>query len=133
MNPSAHVTATEPLVHFQGDLASFNHNAKEALLAMEMEIRRAESFLDDQMKYWQAYQRKAEDKVFQAKNELARRKMMRISDRPPDCTEQEEALQKAEARLEYVEEKLAATQRWVREWPEAVREYLGPARQLGSV
>jgi hypothetical protein len=133
MNPSAHVTATEPLVHFQGDLASFSHEAKEALLAVEMEIQRAEGFIDDQLKYWQAYVRKAEDRVFQAKSELARRKMMRIGDRPLDCTEQEEALQKAEARLEYAEEKLAATKRWAREWPEAVREYLGPARQLTSV
>lgn len=132
MNPSAHVTATEPLVHFQGDLAKFNHDAKEALLAVEMEVQRAEGFIEDQMKYWSAYVRKAEDQVYQAKNELARRKIMKIGDRSPDCTEQEKAYKKALARLEYAEEKLANVKRWSREWPEAVREYLGPARQLSS-
>ena len=133
MNPSAHVTATQPLIHFQGDLASFKHEAQEALLAVEMEIQRAEGFIDDQLKYWTAYVRKAEDMVFQTKNELARRKMMRIGDRPQDCTEQEKAYKKALARLEFAEEKLATTKRWQREWPEAVREYLGPGRQLGSI
>lgn len=132
MNTSAHVTATESLVNFQGDLAGFSHEAKEALLAVEMEIQRAESFLADQVKLWQAAHRKAEDRFFQAKQELARRKMMRIGDRKPDCTEQEQAVKKAQAHLEFVEDKLNATMRWKREWPEAVREYLGPSRQLSS-
>jgi hypothetical protein len=100
------------------------------LLGADFEIQRGDSFLDEQVKHWTAMVRKAEDLLFQAKTELARRKMMRIGDRPPDTTEQEEAFKKAQARLEICEEKLAATKKWQRAWPEAVREYQGPARQL---
>src|SRR5262249_41591649 len=98
-----------------------------------MEIRRVENWLDDQRKYWTRTAQECEDQVFQAKQELARRRMMRIGDRPPDTTEQEEILRRAQARLEYAEDKLEHTKRWLRQFPEHVIECEGPLNMLTGI
>jgi hypothetical protein len=130
MGPSANVTTTTALIDFRATLCTFADQAKDALGMIDMEIRRAFAFLDEQVHHWTAAVRHAEDKVIQAKTELARRKMMRIGDRPPDTTEQEEELIKARQRLELCEEKLDTTKRWLRNLPEELKEYEGPARRL---
>jgi hypothetical protein len=133
MGPFARVESLESLIELKAALCVFTAEAKEALSSVEMEIQRSVAWLDEQLKQWQAEVRRGEDAVFQAKNELVRRKMMRIGDRPPDCSEQEEALERARVRLEHAEEQVEKTRRWQRELPEAVITYEGPARQLGGV
>ena len=127
---SARVRSIEALADLKSALCTFAAEAKEALSSVAMDIRRAQSWLDDQMKFWGATVRKCQDDLFQAKQELSRRKMMRIGDRPLDCTEQEEAFQLAKERLAYAEDKLETTRRWLRQLPEAVIDYDGPANQL---
>src|SRR5262245_33596148 len=126
----ARVRSLDALIDLKASLCTFAADAKEALSAVAMEIRRVENWLDDQRKYWTRIVKECEDEVFQAKQELARRKMMRISDRPPDTTEQEETLRRAQARLEHAEEKLERTQRWLRQFPENVIECEGPLNLL---
>jgi DNA repair exonuclease SbcCD ATPase subunit len=128
MNPSAHVTSIEGMADFQAALLTFTEKAKDALTSVELELRRLVDWIDDQAKHWQSEIRQAENAVFEAKNELARKKMMRISDRPPDTTDQEKALRKAQARLAYAEEKRDNTRKWLRQLPDAVEEYDGVAR-----
>ncbi|MCI0380383.1 MAG: hypothetical protein L0215_22590 [Gemmataceae bacterium] len=130
MNPSANVQAISALSDFRAALINFSDQAKQALSMLDMDIRRTFDFLDEQLGRWQAAARKAEDGVFQAKTELARRKMMKIGDRTPDTSEQEETLAHAKARLEFAQEKLAATQRWLRDLPNELIDYQGPSRQL---
>lgn len=133
MHAAAHVSSLEALVAWKADLCTFTQKAKEALSSVEMEIQRTLDWLDNQKTFWQAAVRRGEDEVFQAKNELARRRMMRIGDRPPDCTEQEQALKKALARLEYAQDRLEKTRSWLRTLPDQVQEYHGPSRQLQGV
>ncbi|MBI3407116.1 MAG: hypothetical protein HY040_02015 [Planctomycetes bacterium] len=130
MNPSANVLATATLVDFRAALCTFADHAKDALGMLDMDIRRARDWLEDQKSFWQKAVRQAEDRLFQAKSELTRRRMMRIADRPPDCTEQEEALEKARRRLEIAQERLANCRRWQRALPEALIDYEGPSNQL---
>ena len=59
--------------------------------------------------------------------------MMRIGGRAPDTTEQEVALAKATQRLDYAEEKRSATRRWLRDLPEAIREFEGQATPFRNV
>ena len=59
--------------------------------------------------------------------------MMRIGDRAPDTTEQEKALQLAQARLAHAEDKVENCRRWLRLLPEAIIDYEGPARQLSGI
>jgi chromosome segregation ATPase len=127
---TAHVRSIEALADFKAALCTFAAGAKEAISAAAMEIRRAQNWLDEQHEHWLATVRKCEEDVFQAKQELSRRRMMRIGDRPPDCTEQEEAFELARARLEFAEEKLEQTRTWLRKLPEALIDYDGPVNQL---
>ena len=68
--------------------------------------------------------------VIQAKIELNQLRNQRIGDRRPDTTFQEKVLRRAQAKLEFAEEKLAATKRWQRDLPHELMNYEGPARQL---
>ncbi len=133
MNPAANVYTSATLVEFRAALCTFTDHAKDALGMLQLEIRHAQDWLEDQKKNWQLAVRRAEDDVFQAKAELSRRRMMRIGDREPDCTEQEKALAIAKHRLEYAQEKLASCRRWQRALPEALNDYLGPANQLTAL
>ncbi len=124
---SAQVHSLERLIEFQAALATYTQQAREALCSIEMELRRARDWLEERLEMWQAAVRRAEEEVFKARQELARRRMMRIGDRPADTTEQEIALAKAQQRLHHAEDKRAACRRWLRDLPEAVNEYQGHA------
>jgi DNA repair exonuclease SbcCD ATPase subunit len=130
---AARVTSIPILADLRAALVTFTAEARDALGAAEMEIRRTFEWLDEQLKYWVHEVRRAEDAVFEAQQELARRKLMRVGDRPPDCTEQEKALRKARARLEHAQQQRDKTRTWLRELPTAVNEYEGPARRLGNL
>jgi hypothetical protein len=130
---AAQVQSLEKLIDFQASLATYAHQAKEALSSMEMEIRRAQEWLEDRLQFWQVEVRRAEEEVFKARQELARRRLIRIGDRPADTTEQEIALAKATHRLQHAEEKRTACRRWLRDLPEAVAEYQARAINYQTV
>jgi hypothetical protein len=124
---SAQVQSLQKLIDFQASLATFSQRVKEALTSNAVEIRRAQEWLQEQLNAWQVEVRRAEEAVFNAKQELARKRMMRFGDRPADTTDQEIALAKARQRLAHAEEKRDATRRWIRDLPEAISEYDGQA------
>ena len=82
---------------------------------------------------WKGEIRRAEDAVIQAKAELTRRRMIKFNDRPPDTTEQEKQLRKAQARLAHAEDKRDNTKRWIRDLPDAIEEYDGQARPFNDM
>jgi hypothetical protein len=125
---AAQVHAVQRLADFKASLQTFTHKAKDAMSGNAMEIRRSLDWLDAQLGLWKAEIRRAEEAVFQAKQELARRKMMKTGDRPVDTTFQEKELRKAQARLAHAEERRDNTKRWLRELPDAIEEYDGLAR-----
>jgi hypothetical protein len=133
MNGSANVTAIEALSELRAALCTFGEKSAEALATADAEIRRTVDWLEDQYKYWTHEVRRCEDWVFQARTELNRRRMLKIGDRPPDCTEQEEELQKARMALEHAEDQVQRTRRWERLWQEAIIEYRGPVGQLKTL
>ena len=124
---AAQVHSLEKLIDFQAALATYAHHAKEALTSVEMEIRRAQDWLEERLESWHAEVRRLEEEVFKAKQELARRRLIRVGDRPADTTEQEINLAKAQARLDHAQEKQAACRRWLRDLPDAINEYQGHA------
>ena len=124
---SAQVQSLERLLDFQASLATFAHHAKEALCSIEMDIRRAQDWLEERQQFWHAEVRRAEEEVFKAKQELARRRLIRVGDRPADTTEQEINLARAMHRLNHAEKKRSACRRWLRDLPEALAEYQGRA------
>jgi hypothetical protein len=125
---AAQVHAIERLADFKSALICFAERARDAMSGNAMEIRRSGDWLEGQLGLWKAEQRRAEEVVVKARNELSRKKMMRIGDRPPDTTEEEKALRKAQARLAFIEERRESTVSWIRQLPDAVEEYDGQAR-----
>jgi hypothetical protein len=130
MSGSANVSSIESLGQLRAALCTFGEKAAEAVLAADAEIQRTVDWLDDQVGYWRHEVRRWEDEVFRARTELSRRRMLKIGDRPPDCTEQEEALERARQALAHAEDQVEATRRWQRLWHEAVIEYGGPVGQF---
>jgi hypothetical protein len=130
---SAQVHAVPRFADFKAALVTFAERGKDALSANSMEIRRARDWLDSQASFWKVEIRRSEEAVAHARNELARKRMMRIGDRPPDTTDQEIALRKAQARLAHAEEKADNTRTWTRQLPDAVEEYDGQARPFQDV
>lgn len=133
MAASAEVTSLQALIDWKGSLCTFTSEAKEALSSLAMEIQHTLAWLEEQLKNWKSMVRQCEEEVFEAKQELSRRKMMRIGDRPPDTTEQERALRRARERLEHAQEKAENCRHWLRQLPDDISDYEGPARQLGAM
>jgi chromosome condensin MukBEF ATPase and DNA-binding subunit MukB len=130
MSDAAHVTDLAVLTELRSALLTFASAACEALSAADLEIRRAHEWLQVQLQVWQQEVRRAEDEVFACQQELARRRLIRVGDRPPDCTEQEKALRRARARLEWAQQQRDRTRAWLHDLPRAVNDYAGPSRQL---
>src|SRR5687767_7005244 len=113
MSESARVRQVGALADLRGVLTLFADRTMLALESVDAELRRAQEWLDSQAGHWQTEIRKGEEAVFLAKQELSRKKMMRVGDRAPDCSEQEEALYYAKERLRRADEKLEVTRHWL--------------------
>lgn len=129
----AHITSIEALERFRATLADFAGDARNALCAVDGDIRRMEGWLQEQGKHWQREIRKRQEDVNRAKIELAARKYQNRDGHGRGSTEPEIALKKALVRLEEAETKLANCKRWAPELQRAVHEYHGPARMLSGV
>ena len=130
---TAHVNSLARLADFQAALQTFADRGKDAVSSNAMEIRRCLDWVESQLSMWKTEIRIAEEAVFVAKSELARRKMVKMGDRPPDTTFQEKELRKAQMRLAHAEEKRDNTKAWLRQFPDAVEEYEGQARPFQDV
>ena len=80
MAESARVTSFDAVRAFREQLSAFCEEAKDALGAVRMEIRRLQGWLErDQLAYWQHMIRKKEEELTQAKADLFRKQLSRIS------------------------------------------------------
>ena len=133
MNPGADVQAIDALQDWHNALCLFRDEALDALGSINLEIRRAFDWIEEEKKAWQQEVRVAEDEVYQAKAELKQRKTPDFGGRIPDTSVQEKALARAKARLEYAEEQIDVCRRWAAKLPKLIsEEYEGPSRRLGT-
>ena len=130
MSTSAEVASLDALRDWKAALGAFRGSAQEALVGVELAVRRAFDWLDERRDFWQQELRRREEAVTVAKSELWRKKNLPIIAHP-DTTEQEKALRRALARLEEAQEKLEKHRQWAIALRRAVEEYEGPARRLG--
>jgi len=130
---SAQVQTIRQLADFRAALLSFAHTGQAALGSVAQDLVRVRGWLDSQLQHWGAEIRKAEEEVLACKNELARRRWMAAGgDRQVDCTEQEKALRRAQMWLEWAEQKKQKTRAWIRDLPEALKDYESRARPLAD-
>jgi hypothetical protein len=135
MASSARVTSVQAIADFKSALLNYCQEAKEVLASIDMEIRRMSDWVErDRLSYWQREIRNGQEELAQAKADLFRKQITRISGQHPDLLEEKDAVRLATYRLEEAEEKVQKCRRWgTRQLPRAVDEYQGPGRQLGAL
>lgn len=135
MSQSANVLSIDAISQWKADLCVFRAEGREALGATALEVRHAFDWLQERQGYWLSEVRRREDKVFEAKSELTRRKtlVVTVDGRQPDCTFQEKALRKAQDYLAAAQDKLAATRKWQTALQIEVNEYETQSRRLDAL
>jgi hypothetical protein len=129
MSQPAEVASLDAVRDWKTALVSFRTSAQDALVAVELAIRRAFDWLDNQRSRWRQEIRIREEDLTRAKSELWRKKNMPIIGQP-DTVAEEKAVRRATARLEEAEHKLEKTRQWSITLRRAVEEYEGPGRRL---
>jgi hypothetical protein len=128
---SADVRSIAAVIDWRADFINYGDSLAEAMAGVDLEIRRAYDWLEEQLALWKRAVRACEDEVTRAKAELAQRNFQTWDGRQPDCTVQEKALRQAKARLEYAEEKVETVRRWIGRLPKMIDElFTGPSRRL---
>ncbi len=127
------VSSVEVLQEVREALLLFGDDAKNALGATEMEIRRCIDWLtNDQRIHWQNEIKKRKEKLSEAKAELSRKQLSSMTENAQD-SEQREKVREAKHRLEEAEDKLETVRGWIPELQRAVMEYDGVARGFGDM
>jgi len=132
MTNAARVTSIDAVREFRAALLVFLHDARDALLSVELENRRALEWISDgQPNFWRNEIRRGEEAVLRAKDDLHR---CRASPLPgggvPSCMEERKALERAQNRLVHARDKAETTKRWSRTVQHEITEYTGRANQL---
>jgi hypothetical protein len=131
---SADVRSIAAVIDWRADLTNYADSLAEAMAGVELEIRRAYDWIEEQLARWRKAIRDCEEEVVRAKAELAQRKFTTWDGREPDCTVQEKNLRRARARLEHAEEKVEVCRRWLGRLPKLIDEmFTGPSRRLRSM
>ncbi len=128
---NADVSSIPALREWLAALVTYQHDAGDAMSGIQQEVRRGFDWLEQQLDLWQRAIRDCEEEVVQAKAELAARRFPGFDGRMPDTTVQERNLRRAEAKLEYAEEKVRTCKRWLSRLPKLVEEtFTGHAHRL---
>jgi len=130
----ADVRSIAAVIDWRADLTNYGDLLAEAMAGVDLEIRRAADWLEEQLSLWKKAIRDCEEDVVRAKAELAQRKFPTWDGREPDCTVQEKALRLARARLEHAQEKVETVRRWIGRLPKMIDEmFTGASRRLKSM
>ncbi len=129
----AKVEAIDALRDVRDDLVTFGEGARAALVAVDMEIRRAIDWVErDRPAHWRQEIKRADLATAEARSSLHRKNLQRTSGYSPDTTVEMEALRHAKARREHAERQLEKTKRWVPVLQHAIAEYQGRSRPLAD-
>jgi hypothetical protein len=127
---AANLTSLEQLREFRTAWVEFLATAAEALVAMDGEIRRAMSRIQENHQAWQRLARQREEQLGEKKLILNRRKLSKTFGRPVDTTVEEEDVRKAQRLLQEALDKLAAIKKWQPRLDRALLDYEGPKQLL---
>jgi hypothetical protein len=134
MSETVRVTSFDAIKQFQEALAIFCAEAKDALLAVDMESRRVLDWVSfDQLHHWRRVLSERQEELAEAKAALSRKQISKISGQDPDCIEEKEAIWEAKRRLEEAEDKLEKCRQWGRLVQRGIEEYQAPSQQLAAL
>lgn len=133
MSPGADVQAIDALQDWHNAVCLFREEALDALANINLEVRRAFDWIDEEAKAWHREAREAEQAVVQAKAELSRKRTPNFAGRLPDTSVEEENLARAKARQRFAEDQVDVCRKWAGKLPKLVSEtYEGQSRRLGN-
>ncbi len=134
MSEAARVTSVDALKDFREALAAFLDEAKNALVAVEMENRRAVDWLTNHQRlYWAEELKRRRERHSMALTELHRKKLQARPGSTVYDTDQQEAVRLAIFKVREAEAKIEAVKRWAPQLHHAIDEYQGKARPLGDM
>jgi hypothetical protein len=121
MNQSANVTSIDAVRAFRTALVKFEENARDAVISLELEIRRAVHWIEvDRRRYWPEQVKQASEELIEARNALERCQLKYGSEEAPSCYEQKKDYERAKRRLRYCEDQV----RKVKQWAQIIRQEL---------
>jgi hypothetical protein len=131
MSTPAKVYSSESIESVRMALMSFAEQVSDALTELGAEMRRMQDWLEhDRPRYWKAQMRQSMDLVHEAQQALHRCLMFPIGNERPSCTEERDALKRAQARQVYCQEKEARVRHWQKTLRHELFEYEGRMSQL---
>src|SRR5690242_17194733 len=131
----AHVGSLAAVRDFRAAMVTFLEEAREALGAQEIELRRSlQWLLEAEPARWQHEVRRSQDLVTEAKIELERCRHSKLpGGETPSCMEERKMLERARQRLDYAEQKVEAVHKWGRAIELEAHEYQARASQLSDL
>lgn len=127
----ANVRASESLAEFRGGVIAFRERAQAALGSLRQESLKTLRWLEqDQPQYWQQQQRLGYDRVASARVAYETCRMRTVAGHRSACIEEQVALRRARARLEYVQQQLEVVRRWSHQAGDQVNEFFGKLNPL---
>ncbi len=133
MGETAQVISIDTLKNLYDGMVLFREDAKNSLISVEMECRRASDFLNQQRLYWAEELKRRKEKYAMARSELHRKKLQAKPGGVVQDSDQKEAVRIATARVREAEEKIEIVKKWVGPLQHAIDEYHGKSRPLGDM
>jgi len=135
MFDKAHVGSIAIIDEFHAALAKFAHDAHQALITLDLEIRRGVDWIRiDRAQHWANEVRRGYEAVARAKDELHRCMTFKSTEHfTPSCIDEKKALQRAQERLRHAEQKVEAVKHWTRQLQHELNEYTGRLTQFHAI
>jgi hypothetical protein len=134
MSQGAQVGSIAAIEAFQAALAKYIDESQQALVMIDLEIRRAVDWVRvDRAEYWKHEIRRSTEAVNRAKDELHRCISFKsMENYTPACVDERKALQRAQQRLQHAEQKAEAVRKWSRAMQHELNEYAGRIVQFNA-
>jgi len=132
MSQAANVRSLEAIREFRVALIKFIDKAKRSVATAESEVQRTSTWLSStQPLHWTHEVRHANDRLAQAKGELARATLSQ-PDNPRGPTDQIRLVRKREEEIRNAMKKGEQTKKWSRKFEQQTNEYKGAMTPLSS-
>jgi len=131
----ARVLDTEVIKSFRATLVKFIESASAAVTDAEAEIIKKMNWLEgEQAAFWTNELRKTHELVNRCKDAVRQKKIFKDSTgKPQSAIDEEKALKKAQAKLLYVEERLANTKKHARQLQREHMMYRGGVQRFQTI
>ncbi len=127
----AHVRSSESIEAFRCALQKFQQRVEDALAELDGQIRRAVDWIEhNRPAYWEQQRRDADDAIHEAKLNLERCLIYRMTDERPACREERAALKQAQVRQDSCREKIEQVRHWKRNMNHEMFQYQGRVGKL---